>query len=389
MANSQTLFSIDTTLGSFFHHFTTYSYSKKGKPPKVARIILLSICLTYLLMLIFSILGPLSIWERTEESLKLPFLWDVNIACMFLISFPLLIFLTLRDEWVLIDAIQTLQQDEILEIPVEESQKLQLKWKAIFRKVNRYAQIVGIAWGITLIILNYHAYIPPELGFWIAKNGQLLFVGWIFLLSICVFYAIWVLYVFRGITIAFFLKDLVKYSKLSMIPGHPDRCGGLRPIGQVGLRNQFLLSILGFNLLLFWFVSKVFLQDISTIQGLIILAALAYVIFGPIAFFAPLMAFKGEMQSIKSELLRDVSRRIHRELKRVRSELEQGSITKEDEELIQRLRKVWAVIDELPVWPFDLSTRLKFITAYIIPILGSLGGLSQAPKILNLLTSLT
>ena len=44
-----------------------------------------------------------------------------------------------------------------------------------------------------------------------------------------------------------------------------------------------------------------------------------------------------------------------------------------DEEFIDRLRKVGAVIDELPVWPFDATTLRKFLTAYVIPVVGALG----------------
>ena len=31
------------------------------------------------------------------------------------------------------------------------------------------------------------------------------------------------------------------------------------------------------------------------------------------------------------------------------------------------------VIDELPVWPFDASTLRKFLTAYVIPLIGGVG----------------
>jgi hypothetical protein len=45
-----------------------------------------------------------------------------------------------------------------------------------------------------------------------------------------------------------------------------------------------------------------------------------------------------------------------------------SKVTKPDEESIERLRKVGAAIDELPIWPFDPSTLRKFATAYIVPL---------------------
>jgi hypothetical protein len=35
------------------------------------------------------------------------------------------------------------------------------------------------------------------------------------------------------------------------------------------------------------------------------------------------------------------------------------------------LRKIGAVIDELPVWPFDATTLRRFLTAYVVPALGA------------------
>jgi hypothetical protein len=101
-------------------------------------------------------------------------------------------------------------------------------------------------------------------------------------------------------------------------------------------------------------------------------AVLAYLILGPVVFIAPLLPFRGGMLKNKSELMREVALRIRMELERLRKELPSGQITKDDEKLIERLRKIGEVIDELPVWPFDAGTIRKFLTAYAIPILGLL-----------------
>ena len=41
--------------------------------------------------------------------------------------------------------------------------------------------------------------------------------------------------------------------------------------------------------------------------------------------------------------------------------------------MVDRLRKIGSVVDELPVWPFDAGTLRKFFAAYIIPAIGSIG----------------
>ena len=69
----------------------------------------------------------------------------------------------------------------------------------------------------------------------------------------------------------------------------------------------------------------------------------------------------------------DVAQRLRVELDRLRAQLASGAISKEDGELIERLRKIGAVIDELPVWPFDAGILRKFLTAYITPLLSAVG----------------
>jgi hypothetical protein len=46
-------------------------------------------------------------------------------------------------------------------------------------------------------------------------------------------------------------------------------------------------------------------------------------------------------------------------------------VSKEDEDTIERLRKMSALVEELPVWPFDALTLRKFATAYLVPVVTS------------------
>lgn len=57
-------------------------------------------------------------------------------------------------------------------------------------------------------------------------------------------------FVLRALCTIWFLHDLVRRSKIEVVPFHPDNCGGLKPVGQLGLRNQHLLTIVGINIVL-------------------------------------------------------------------------------------------------------------------------------------------
>lgn len=78
------------------------------------------------------------------------------------------------------------------------------------------------------------------------------------------------------------------------------------------------------------------------------------------------------MIEAKEQLMGEVAQRLREELKRLRKQVPSGTITKDDEDFIERLRKLGAVIDELPVWPFDARTMRKFLTAYVTPIVAGI-----------------
>ncbi|MEO7083625.1 MAG: hypothetical protein ABI442_17655, partial [Gemmatimonadaceae bacterium] len=197
------------------------------------------------------------------------------------------------------------------------------------------------------------------------------------LVCIFLFWGIFPIYALRTIATSVFLAHLVAQSEIRIVPFHPDHCGGLRPVGRLGLRNQYALSIGGLNLVLLLVVSLAFLDVPEGLWGLIVASAFCYFLIGPIVFLGPLMPFRGGMLRTKRDLMGTVARRLRRELARVRIALEFGEVTKNDEELLERLKKVGTLIDELPVWPFDAATLRKFLTAYCLPLIAS-GGLALA-----------
>src|SRR5262249_20779594 len=110
----------------------------------------------------------------------------------------------------------------------------------------------------------------------------------------------------------------------------------------------------------------------ASLYALMIAGVIAYLILGPIVFVAPLLPFRSGMQANKAELRSEIVQRLRMESESLRKQLPlKAAVTKEDEELIERLRQMCAAIDELPVWPFDPGTLRKFMTAYVIPIVSA------------------
>jgi len=296
----------------------------------------------------------------------LPFLRDFNTAFMLLVSLPAMLALTLTDQAALAAALRRIQLDGIVMPPRADGLELARRWGKRFERVNVAAYVSGVVVGAAFAAGIYSAY--RTLPFWPIEHEHLRpVVGHVYVYCMFVFYAALPLYIFRNVAMSLFLRDVVRKTTVHMLPAHPDRCGGLRPIGHLGLRNQYVLTVYGLNVAAFIIVSKLYLPQ-ARLEVLILIAVIGYTILGPVVFVAPLLAFRGGMLEAKEKLMGEVAQRLRAELTRLRKELPDGTITKDDEDFVERLRKIGAVIDELPVWPFDARTMRKFLTAYVTPL---------------------
>jgi hypothetical protein len=354
----------ETTVGSVLHGFVDYDVLAKRPFPRT-RIYVASVALTYAPLLFTAIISPLSLWTPTAE-LHLPFLRDWNIAFAFLVSFPTLVVLLATDDHEFRGSLGLIRSQGVICINAFDLSKITESWESRFRTVNVLAQSIGVGIGLALAWMTLKLYLPPTVGFWIATKGRLLPVGYAYWYCITLLYALITNYVVRCITFTVFLNKLVDLSTIHLLPFHPDKCGGLRPIGRLGLRNQYTLTILGLNVVILALVS---LHSLPKLPFLIMTSAAAYLILGPIVFMGPLLPFRRGMLRTKADWMGEVAKRLRVEFERLRVQIQTGQISKEDEDFVDRLRKIGSVIDEFPVWPLDARTLRKFASAYVVPLI--------------------
>jgi hypothetical protein len=360
---------IDTTRRSPLHRIALDGAGADPGPRSIVRAYLVASGLTYGLMCLAAALD----WAFAAGTgvLKLPFWRDVNTAFMFLVAFPTIVVLVVTDDAALRTALRRVQRDGVLTMTPAQESAIEERWSAIFARLNVITLYSGILLGAVIMLANYLVYRQETVGFWIAPGGRLRPGGYLYLLSLCAFFAVVAIYIVRTFAISFLLANVVRFGDIRMLPFHPDKCGGLRPVGRLALRNQYGLSVMGINVVLFALTSMLYLAAPPALYLLVGLAVVAYLIVGPILFVGPLLPFRTGMLRTKSELMSEVAHRLRIELSRIRCELKAGSITRGDEELMDRLRKIGSVVDELPVWPFDASILRRFLTAYVVPVAGA------------------
>lgn len=361
---------VSTTHGSLIHWIGRkwLQTAVSGAPSRI-KAGAAAVALTYVPLFIGACFGHGSLISGKASLLR-----DWNTAYTFLIAFPVLLAILLRDDYVMWNSLIQVERDGVVEIPQAASQDLCRKWRRWFLNLNIAAQTLGVAVGVSSAFLIARVHSQDES--WASSGGHLAFPAAVpFLWSIFCIFSLIPVYVIRSLAISLFLKDLVAISEINMLPFHPDRSGGLRPVGEIGLRNQYVLSVIGINLALWMAFNQ--LRSGALLHSLIGSWSVVYLLLGPLVFFGPLLPFREGMLKNKSSMMSEIAQRLRRELRRLHEQLDEGGITKDDEDLIDRLRKMGGVIEELPVWPYDMNTVRKFITAYVTPAAGLIMTLSK------------
>lgn len=340
---------------------------------------LLVVAITYLPLLVAAAqigLGPL--WRHPSQE-PLTFLQDWGLNYALLVSLPSMVVLLVSDEQVLATSLDEVQRDGVIGLSESDANALRGKWVNKFRIWNLSAQLGGIVVGAALGVFTLRSFLNGNISLWIGNNSDVHFAAYVYLYCISLLYAMVIIYVSRCIAISLFLRAVVAGPPLQILPLHPDKCGGLRPIGRLGLRNQYTLTILGINIVLLLVVWIYFKEAPPEIKVVMVGGTLAYLILGPIIFMAPLLPFRAGMLEAKKKWTHEVARVVRVEIERLRVQISKNEVSKHDEEALERLRKVGGAIDELPIWPFDPGTLRKFAAAYIVPLaLPLLGQLAHA-----------
>ena len=302
---------VDTTRGSLLHRLAPSSRYHRATPSLslISSAYLLAVTATYVPLVVAAWLSPLPLLEA-EGALKLPFLRDWNVAFMFLVSFPTLMALTLSDQQALGRSLRRVQDDGVVSIDAGNEYRSDQALGGGVSTRQPLGQGLGALVGVALAVANYRTYVQEPVGFWIANGGTLLPVGYVYLACIWMFYTLIPVYVLRSLAISFLMRDVVAHAQLRILPLHPDHCGGLRPVGRLGLRNQYGLSVFGVNVVLLAAVSTIYLTMPSSLYYMIAAASVAYVFVGPIVFMGPLLAFRGGMLRTKTELMSEVAQRL-------------------------------------------------------------------------------
>lgn len=158
-------------------------------------------------------------------------------------------------------------------------------------------------------------------------------------------------------------KKIDKDKKFDIRPLSPDRTGGLKQLGDL-------------TLLLFYIVIIQFshLFATSLILGFPISHQIIYpVYFGFTAFlfFYPINSVRKAMKEAKNEELDRVMKLFDLKYQEFRlvADNDISKVTKIRIKELLEIKSLYKQVEDMPIWPFDIDTLLKFASFFLIPIL--------------------
>lgn len=188
-----------------------------------------------------------------------------------------------------------------------------------------------------------------------------------------------------GIT-GWYVKKLTSIFDIIIQPSHPDRCGGLKILGDFCfamalplLIGVILLSTWGIGATLFpTVIAEIHLRPIFAFAGNAVLFLFALPL-AFIAFFLPLWDIHRKMVASKEVYEDSFANRLNALEERIQFSLEKGSLeeAKTAKEEIDVLQVIHPETMHYPTWPFDRRILLTLLTTQIIPAVNLIVQLSQ------------
>lgn len=172
--------------------------------------------------------------------------------------------------------------------------------------------------------------------------------------------------IIRGVINVIVFKHILK--GVNVNPLHPDRAGGLLPLGQYALTTTYLIALAG--------IVAAFAEYSAIQKGTFAtatffhLAIVVYIIAAPISFFAPLGTARSAMQEAKNSLMLRISKQFNQDYSLAFNELA-GSAEELKERLdkVEQLQKMQKLTESFPIWPFDIETIRRFLFAITSPLI--------------------
>jgi len=170
-------------------------------------------------------------------------------------------------------------------------------------------------------------------------------------------------FIWHLITIVRIIRQFCQLD-IELIPLHPDKAAGLKPLTKVTSRMNYLILI-SMIVPLWW----VFVMSVDPYDPSILSMAVPVTILSFIVFLLPLTKAHGIMSKKKKEHLELLSKEYHQLNKKlIDVKNKKLNIKKKYIEKLNQIQDLYQKTDRMPVWPFNLNYLIKIIVTIGLPL---------------------
>ena len=309
-------------------------------------------------------------------SVKLPFLYDIEIHVRLLLAVPLLVLAELVVHQRMRPVVGQFLERGL--IPDAARAKFDAAIASAMRRRNSVlAEVLLIAfvYGVGVLFV-WRTQVALDMASWygVAVNGRLqpsLAGWWMGCVSLPLFQFLLLRWYFRLFIWARFLWQVSRL-KLSFMPTHPDRCGGLSFLSSVSQAFSPVLLAQGV-LLAGMMANKVFFAGAKLPAfKLEIIGLVAVMVF---AVLGPLLVFSSKLEAAKRAGLREYgalaqryAREFDRKWLRGGAPAAEPLIGSADIQSLADLGNSFEVVKEMKFVPFTLKTVLQLALTMLVPV---------------------
>lgn len=290
----------------------------------------------------------------------------------YIVGFPTMLLTTVLYANKLPHVIKQLKRNEIINTNAKEWNRFKQNANEIYSKWYYTNGPHIIALTITIVLIYVFRNPKNEIWYSLETDNFFYTAGWA---QIIVYYvtfytfSLGLLNIFASYKV---LTVLFSSNKLNVQPLHPDKCGGLAPLGALSRTLIYWIILIGIIVALnVW--NNYYVLNRHFDDPLQLSIIFGYLVMAYIIFFLPMHAAHKPMKKAKEEELTLIHHYISKINKAVKKDFEESNdIDNNAVENFNNAKHIYDITSEMPVYPYNLKTVVAFISSILIPILFSI-----------------
>lgn len=292
---------------------------------------------------------------------------DLGYHVQFLLLLPFFIIFAPYYLNALEDALKALRNDGIVQINEENYKKFVDYANEKFSHPIITVAPYLISFAVTAIYLKFFLLKDPD--YWnslVGTQGSTL-AGFLSVVPSIILYHLIPGFICRVAAIYLVVKRYLS-EKVVIHAFHPDRCGGVSPLGSFSLRITIAGIVVGCGCII-GIIADVKLYEYPLFSPIVILTFISYVLGLSIVFFIPLLAARKGMFEAKKNAIKLISDNFNVAMQSaIISMNTEGSNRRINVGYIDDLTKLYEVANGMPVYPFNSRNVVKFLSSVLWPL---------------------